>query len=297
MSSSNCMFAWPDRTLGATVVTAGNPWLTALPLANLTTRDISEVSRSAGVAAADTKFDIILPKITPVRLLTIDNHNASYNQATAATVTFKFSAVAVGGSELGTISNLPFWPGYYPPETPLEWEEDEYWGGTLCDADADDYKPSPNLWHVLPQVVGAKYVRVEINDPDNPAGYFQLGRCFVSNGLQPQVNLDYGASIIWKQDVIKTESWGKAAWFEILGAGREIVGSLSNLSEAEGMVMWFDRQRRLGQEGELYFVYNPDDTLGLYRQRSMLCRFGDEDSLRFPYFNAATGSFRLVEVR
>jgi hypothetical protein len=179
----------------------------------------------------------------------------------------------------------------------MEWSEDEFWNGLLYDADAANYRPMPDLWYVLPQVVSARWIKIEIFDSANPAGYFELGRAFVANGYQPEINIDYGASIVWKQDVEKTTTLGGIDWFNIKSHGREIAGSLSSMSVEEGMVHVFDRQRRLGQEGELYFIMNPDDVLLLYKQRAMLCRHAEEDPLTFPLFNNTSGSFRLVEVR
>lgn len=290
---ANCMFAYPDRTLASTVTTPGTSWNAALPLTNLKNRLKSKVARSTGVTTAHTTFDITLPALQSIRMLAILNHNAS----TAATVTLKFSALALGGSELGAAANLPFWAPFYPMETPLEWMDENYWDGTLCDADAADYKPSPDFWYVLPQVVSAKYVRVEITDTTNPAGYFQLGRCFVANGFQPAINLEYGATVAWVQDVLQDKSLGGVDWITALSSGREITGSLGNLSIAEGMVHVFDRQRRLGVEGELYFIFDPDDTLLLYKQRAMLCRYDNADPLQFPFFDVTTAAFTLKEVR
>jgi hypothetical protein len=62
------------------------------------------------------------------------------------------------------------------------------------------------------------------------------------------------------------------------------------------MVMIFDTQRRLGQEGELYFIFDADDTVGLYKQRAMLCRFANADPLQYRYFDRTTSSFLLKEI-
>jgi hypothetical protein len=294
---ANCLFSYPDRTLSATPAhggsISGGSWLSALSLSNLQNRLRSKVARSTNAANASTVINIDLGAAKPVRLIAILNHNASMN----ATVRVSLSALSAAGSELGQYTGLQFWPGYYPPSTPLEWEESEYWGGMLNDADAADYNPSPDFWHVLSQSVNARYIKVEIFDSANPAGYFQLGRLWVGPGLQPEVNLDYGYGMVWKQDVLKAKSLGGVDWFTVLSAGREISGTLANLSYDEGMVMVFDRQRRLGLEGELFFVMDPDDTVLLFKQRAMLCRHADENPLLHPFFNRSSGSFQLVEVR
>lgn len=288
---ANCLFSYPDRTLTATL--SGGSWSTGLPLSNLKDKLRSKIARSTNAANSSTIINIDLGSLKPVRMLALLNHNASVS----ATVKISLSAVSASDYELGQYPNLQFWAGYYPDEVPLEWEEDEYWGGTLNPQDVAEYGQSPDLWHVLPQSVNARYIKIEIFDSTNAAGYFQLGRVWVGNGIQPSINMDYDANIVWKQDVLKSKSLGGVDWFQILSSGREFSGTLSNLSTAEGMVMFFERQRRLGQEGELYFIFDPDDVLLLYRQRAMLCRHADENPLRFPFFDHTSGSFQLVEVR
>jgi hypothetical protein len=101
----------------------------------------------------------------------------------------------------------------------------------------------------------------------------------------------------WQQDVDKVTSLGGVEWYNIKSQGREFSGTLGSMSIAEGLVMIFDTQRRLGQEGELYFIFDPDDTVELYKQRAMLCRFANADPLQYPYFDRTTGSFLLKEIR
>jgi hypothetical protein len=132
---------------------------------------------------------------------------------------------------------------------------------------------------------------------NNPAGFFQLGRCFVAPGWQPTINLDYGCSMFWQQDVDTVKSLGGVDFFNIKSKGREISGALSDMSIADGMVLIFDAQRRLGLEGELYFIFDPDDIVGLYKQRAMLCRHAEISALDYPYHNATSSTFRLTEVR
>lgn len=277
---SNCLFAYPDRTLTATLSTTGTAWLSALPLSNLTDRLLSRVARSAGVTTAHTKFDITLPAATPIRVLALLRHNLS----AAATVKLSFGTT-LGGATLGTVSGLPVWTPFYPD------------GSNLSAGDVAAYSPAPDFWYVLPATVSPQYIRVEITDTANPAGFIQLGRCLCAPAFQPQANLDYGSTFAWQQDVVREQSLGGVEWFEIRSAGREIGVTLSHLSIAEGMVQVFDRQRRLGLEGEVYFIYDPADTCILYKQRAMLARFSDADPMKNPYFGATSSSFNLTEVR
>jgi hypothetical protein len=95
----------------------------------------------------------------------------------------------------------------------------------------------------------------------------------------------------------KALSLGGVEWYNIKSQGREISGTLGSMSIDEGMAMVFESQRRLGQEGELYFIFDPSDTVGIYKQRAMLCRHVNADPLQYPYFDRTSGSFLLCEIR
>lgn len=293
----NCVFAYPDRTLQAISSKGGSigggSWEADLPVTNLQDRLRGKVARTTGVDAAQAtiQIDFGVPRV--IQMIALINHNASMTATWSAGMSltgFNDDVYSTGSSYMWPIS-------YYPTTIPYEWAEDNWWSGSLYDADADDFRPSPDVWLVLPEPITCQYVTISISDADNTADYFQLGRCFIAPIFQTAINLDFGASVVWKQDVIKAKSLGGVESFHILSQGREIAGTLANMSLDEGMVHVFDRQRRLGQEGELYFIFDPDDTLGVYRQRAMLCRFGNEDPLQFPTFDSSSGSFNLVEVR
>lgn len=283
---ANCLFAYPDRTLTATISTTGTAWDASFPLNNLKNRLKSKVARSTGVTTAHTKFDVTLATTSPVRMIALINHNASYGLANAATVTLSFSNTALGNYELGHIVAAPIFATAFYPTLPAGWD---------TSITAADYQASPDFWYVLPASINCKYIRVEISDPDNTAGYFQLGRCFIASAWQPSVNIDYGNAVAWRQVVNKDTSLGGVDWFNVLSRGREIACEFT-APIAEGMFLAFDAQRRLGLEGELYFIFDPDDTCQLYKQRAMLCRHADINPLENPYFGHASNAFKLVEV-
>lgn len=286
---ANCMMAYPDRTLGTTAApttiatVAGTTWSTTLTLDNLKNKLRTKVARTSTASLATAqKFDITYTTATTIQMLAILNHNMTQN----ATVTLSFSNVALGGYELGQALNVPVWPTWFPSETPSGWANESYWSGIT----------SPDFWHVLATKIVAKYIRVEITDTANAAGYIELGRCFTANVLQPEINMDYGADMKWVQNADKVSSLGDVDWFNIKSNKREIAFTLGTMSIAEGMVMVFDQQRRLGLEGELFFIFDPDDTCGLYKSRAMLCRMGAVDALKYPFFDRTSASYQLTEV-
>lgn len=288
----NSLFAYPDRTLTATLAAvAGTTFNATLPLTNLKDRLRGKVARSSSSIASPVQFDITLSKANPIRIVAITDHNFS----ATATVTLSFGTT-LGGTQLGTYASLPVWGQFYPPGA-VEWQDPEFWSLKMDPDDIAAYKRSPDMWLALPQTISPSYIRVSISDTANTDGYVEMGRVFCAPAFQPSINIEFGASISWQQDVIVDKSVGGVEWFTILSEGREAAVTLSNMSVAEGMVAVFDRQRRLGLEGELFFIFDPDDTILLYKQRCMLCRFASLDPLQFPYHDGTSSSFALKEVR
>lgn len=285
----NPLFAFPDRTLGATL--SGGSWLAGLPLANLKDPLLSKVARSTDDALASTKFDFDLGADRVIRVLAICRHNAS----AVATARWTFYSDA-GRTQLAHDTGwLPFYLNFWPVGA-QEWEEPESWSGTLSAEDLAAYNPKPDLWHVLAQPIFKRYGRLEVSDTANPDGYFELGRSFIAPALQAVQGVMIDPSAGWQSQTQVEKSLGGVEYFGTRRAARVIAGTCDYLTTAEGMVMGFDRQRRLDIHGELYFVWDPDDTLLLYRQRSMLGRFVELDPLAFPYFNGTRNPFSLKEI-
>lgn len=287
----NPLFAFPDRTLTATLTGPGGAWQAGLPLANLKDPLLSKVARSTSTDLASTKVYFDLGAERVIRALAICRHNAS----AAATARWTFYDDA-GRTQLAHDTGwLPFYPNFWPVGA-QEWEEPEYWTGTLSAEDLAAYDPKPDLWHVLAQPLFKRYARLEVSDTANPDGYFELGRAFVAPALQAVQGVMIDPSAGWQSQTQVEKSLGGVEFFGKRRAARMIAGTCDHLTTAEGMVMVFDRQRRLDIHGELYFVWDPADTLLLYRQRSMLCRFIDLDPLAFPYFNGTQNPFSLKEI-
>ena len=286
---ANPLFAFPDRTLGATLT--GGAWEASLPLANLKDPALSKVARSTSALVTATKWDMDLGAERVIRVMALCRHNAS----AAATARWQFYADAGYTQLVHDTDWKPFWPDYWPVGA-QEWEEPEYWTGTLSAEDIAAYDPKPDLWHVLTQPIYCRYVRVEIDDTANPAGYFECGRAFVAPALQAVEGVMIDPTAGWQSQTQVEQALGGVEFFGRRRAARVIAGTCDHLTTAEGMVMVFDRQRRLDIHGELYFIWDPDDTLLLYRQRSMLCRFTELDPLTFPYFDGTQNPFSLKEV-
>ena len=72
--------------------------------------------------------------------------------------------------------------------------------------------------------------------------------------------------------------------------------NLEALTPEQAMTWPFEMQRILDIDGELFFVYDPADTVLLMKQRSFLANLRQLNAIEYPYYNSQKTAFELVEV-
>jgi hypothetical protein len=117
--------AWQNRTDEGTL--SGGSWLAALPLVNLQYRQVQKVARSASAANASTQFMIDLGSAKAIGVIALVVHNISVSgkvRVTASDTQTFTSTLYDSGWQL-------VWPYGVIPQDLLEWEDDNFWLGTL----------------------------------------------------------------------------------------------------------------------------------------------------------------------
>jgi hypothetical protein len=282
---SNCVFAYPDLTLTATLSGAGSGTWTGLD--NLKNPLRSKVAYTANPNNIAIRGYLGVSK--QVGAVALIGHNATI----AATYRIRLytsssyaEAALIPGSDSGV---KKFWPDPWYPS-----------GAAITSDEAAQYTLVPDAVHVYSaNIVNAVspygvYIQVEITDTAN--SNFQLGRLFVARKRSPEsTNLLWGAGFTWKEDVLADTTPSGVTWMESLSRGREISGRFSTLDDTDSQLVVMERQMMLGRSGELYFVMDPAGATGLLQTRAMLCRFKDEN----PLLIAAYGDhgFTLEEIR
>jgi hypothetical protein len=259
---ANAILAYANQIDNATL--SGGSWVSTLPLTNLQDRRLGKLARSTDALEASTTFDIDLGSTRLLRVFALCGHNFS----ASATRRFRFSAVADFSSVVLDTGWVDVWPEVYPFGT-VGWGSPNFWSGRYSSEEIAGYNAS--AVHIFSQSTNARYVRVEISDEDNPAGYVQLARVFVGDGWQPTRNMTYGASIGWLDRTGVQEARSGAEYFDIQRMPRIARFDLPAMSESEAMADAFDLQRAMGTAGEMFFIWDPDDSTHALR-RQFLCR-------------------------
>lgn len=280
---ANLLLGWPNRIDVATL--SGGSWNASLPLNNLKTRELAVVARSANATTGSTQFDIDLGATRSLRALALVNHNLS--QAATWKVSLGTSS---GGSQVYAGSFQSAWALTFA-EGGIEWEANNWWGAGV----GDEYTGHPFIApFILAASYDARYVRVEISDATNAAGYVQIGRVFVGGGFVPTYNAAYGLQDSWV-DLSSTESADNGALFAtVRRRQRRTRFELGYTSLDEGAIL-YELARR---QGTVYDVlYLPDLADYQVAQRyGYLGRLRELQPLEYPYPRARAIAFEVEEL-
>lgn len=284
----NIFLAWQNRTDEGTL--SGGAWLPALPLANLQNRQVQKVSRSSGVTAAATKFDIDLGQARSIGVVALVVHNISVSGTvritasdTAAFTTLYYDSGAVAA-----------WPAGVIPTDLLEWEDDNFWLGTLSQQARAGYQ-SPFILR-LPSVQNMRYWRVEIVDTGNSDGYIQIGRLFMARGWTPNVNYSYGAGLGFQDPTPVDTSLSGAEFFDVRSKYRVMTFSLPYITDTEAYSYALELQRLAGVSGEILVMPDGGTSLTTQPQRSFVGRLRQIGAIKQPNLSAYTVDFEVKEL-
>lgn len=255
---ANAILAYGNTIDGATL--SGGSWEASLPLTNLQDRRLGKMARSSSQAAVHTTFDIDLQSTRLMRVFALVGHNCTV----AATRRFQFSTVADFSSVVLDTGWVDVWPEVYPFGT-LPWGHPSFWTGRYSEEDIAGYNAS--MVYIFDQSTNARYVRVEISDEANAAGYVQIARAFIGDGWQPTRNMQYGASMAWLDRTLIQEARSGAEYFDAPPKARLARFDLPAMEEDEAMSSAFEIQRIAGTSAEVFFIWDPDDTVHALRRQ------------------------------
>lgn len=255
---ANTILAYGNRIDASSLF--GGAWLATLPLENLRDRRLGKVARSASVLLAATTFDVDLGGVRLTRVVALVNHNFSIS----ALYRIRLSNVSDFSSVVADSGWTDVWPTVYPSGA-VPWGSPSWWSGKYAAEEISGY--TPTLVFILPSTKNARYIRVEINDTANPAGYVQVGRVFTADGWQPVRNASYGAGIGWEDPSTAQESLSGAKSFDKRTKRRVVRFGLNSMAEGEAMGNAFEMQRAAGITEEVLFIWDPDDTQNALRRQ------------------------------
>lgn len=267
---------------------SGGSWQPSLPLANLQQTDLSVPARSVDALLASTRVDVDFGNTTTlVRLVGVMKHNLG----TAALYRITGGTVA-GGSDLYDSGWLDVWPRIYS-FADLDFEEPNWWTGQISDADAALYPIK--LLHDLGGNYLVRYWRIEFDDTANADGYAEFSRLWMGPIWSPTIGYAWGAKLGWEPRDRAVETRSGRRYGERLPSRRLFSLTFDQLTDAEAYGRAIDMQRRLGSEGEVVVIPDPDDT-GQRHRRDILARIKQADGVAEAFLDIQQAGFVMEEL-
>lgn len=282
---NNILIGWPNRAPGSLL--SGGAWLPELPLANLAAREPWRVARSLNLLPASTQFDVDLRSIRSLRAFALGNHNLSQQARWRLQL-----GSAPGLDDVYDSAWQAVWSMTFDGDL-LEWESLSFWDGVVDDPAAYTGYPYPAI-HVLPDWANARYLRVCIDDPGNPAGYVQLGQLFAGGGFQPRYSASYGLKDSWLDPTQVTETESGYAFADPRRRHRRVQFATEHLSITEAAIA-HELQRRQGVWGEVLWVPYPWDQ-GEVQRYGFIGRMTELSAIDYPYYNTRSQGWAITEI-
>jgi len=174
--------------------------------------------------------------------------------------------VAGAGGTLAAPVYQSAWTKVHPRRTPsllIPWEEPNFWTGQAQVADLDVFRRHC-LIGLDPKLV-ASAIRIELDNRDNDAGFYDLGNLWISSSFTPAGNFDRGRRLGLKaRDKVQEGPSGRR-FAERRQPVREIAFTWSSLTEAEAWQV-YDDCARVGTTGMVIFVPDVANVAGTARE-------------------------------
>ena len=237
---------------------SGGSWSNGLPLINLKERNLTKLARSNTANPGATRFQIAFGRIRSVLLIAIPVHNMT----TAAKIRARAANSSDFSSPLHDTGFVDVFPRVFAFGT-LEFGDPNFWDGRL----SPEARAGINVGfvHVLPKPVFASHWLFEIDDTGNPDGYVELARLFLTPGYRPTINIQPGAALGFQTDTARQRSLGGVDFFDVRRQRRTAQFTVDFVSKDEALANSFEIMWRQGINGDLFFVFDPDDALHLHR--------------------------------
>jgi hypothetical protein len=147
------------------------------------------------------------------------------------------------------------------------WADDYTWGGIL--AVGPNYRP-PAV-HLIPLHTGSadpiyqRYGRLDLADPENPAGHVDLSKLVIAAVWQPRHNVQPGFTLEPVDTSPRVRSSGGTLYVDARQMYRRLTVTLAEMSKEEAYSQAFELQARLGVSRPCIVVVEPDDPINLHR--------------------------------
>jgi len=244
------------------------------------------VARSVDLALTSTRCRVALMVEKTFRTLVVGPMTVSSS--------FCYRIRSYSGPDFGTERYSSGWvsrPGKAALE--LEWENPWFWLGVVPSRDSER---GVYLVHRLPEPTAGQYWSFEIDDQQNGAGHIDIGRLFMADCFEPDINYSYDNNgLSFRDNSLKAQTLGGTSEFWRRLDPRTFRFSLPWLSEEQGFGAAYDLMQVAGYTGEVFVLPDTDDAETL-QKRSFLGTVTQMDPLAQVAFGMTGTGFQIEEI-
>lgn len=140
-----------------------------------------------------------------------------------------------------------------------------------------------------------RWWRIDISDPNNPDGYFQAGRLYLTKAWTPTVNLQFNWALGWQDLSIQLEALEGNVWTGERQKRRAATFTLTFLTQAEMYGNAFEIARRAGAAKDILWCKDPDDAESVLKM-TVHGVMVELPPIVNPAYSIFENSFKLVEL-
>lgn len=271
--ASKEIFGFPKVTGYFTA--GGGSWLSDYPLANLAFPvPLSQVARSTNLDAGSTVITLTSEITRRVGLIHLAGHNFSLD---AQIRTRLYTDAAMLTDPLVDTGYVDVWPEVYPWDddnggSSLEWEDDNFWTGKYLDSEVAGTTWSWTWLGDVDQMAAG--IRLDISDPNNPAGYVEMGYLEIAARGEVTRSFSWGSEYGFRRRSQQTEAIGGAIYIDRRDAPRVFRGTFKAAPRIEALTRHFEMLRQLDADGVVVWIPHPDEPQH-WPRTTMLARLVD----------------------
>lgn len=240
-----------------TATLSGGSWDATLSLEKLRDPRPKLKAQSADAQLTSTQFRMAL--ITPKTLLGIQLISTNFSQAAQYRISWYSDSdfttlvdttgwVAVGDSIDWTDTGE--WP---------DWESEEFWLGSEAFIDPDNLGRDVRIRFAA--AITAQYIKVEIDDTSNSAGFVRIGHAYVGTAFVPSMNFAPDSNKIARvSNTSMRRTPNGSRWYARRGAGQAITVAWPHLPSEEVLGEIDDIVLIHDIEKPVYVDMDPEDT-------------------------------------
>ena len=288
MAQSNLALVYEDVAARGTL--SGGDWQPgSLRLANLQTPYLAEIARSTSAAPSASQFDVDLGRSVVIGGIAL----GACRVTPFAQYRIRAFLNDASGPTVYDTGVLPF-PGTRVDPALLEWEDPGFWEGVSQEFD-DPHKGSL-LLNIPPDGVAARIWRIEIIDPDHPAGRIDIGRLIMGRVWRPSTNYTFnGNSLDFEALTDVEESRGGTRFYNPRNLRRVFSFAFDYLPQVETLRDVYRIATRSGIHNQVGVVPGPSDTAKFQRD-AFSGTLSVPPSLRRAAFQQVSTNYKVEEV-